>query len=237
MLSWTRDGGGCASGASFVQVVCHGVWGRRGEGRRSGERGEPSSERRRPLRGQVCHLPWCGRHSEAGLRAERGTQHESPRVAEGENGRPGAPVDPRGEGGNDDEPLQGKAFGGGDRVPRRLHPLLRPCQVATPMRRPAMRQHRTAKAARGRRSEVKPDEAANSGAKLDPDAAAAPGSGVFGLSTAPAASRFVVVPVPFEATTSYGGGGGGGPGPALRPRQHGRRDARCTCGASEAGAS
>ncbi len=79
-----------------------------------------------------------------------------------------------------------------------------------------MRQHRTAKAARGRRSEVKPDEAANSGAKMDPDAAAAPGSGLFGLSSAPAASRFVVVPVPFEATTSYGGGTASGPASILR---------------------
>lgn len=46
---------------------------------------------------------------------------------------------------------------------------------------------------------------------FDPDAAAAPGAGIFGLPFAPADSRVVVLPVPFEATTSYGGGTSGGP--------------------------
>ena len=40
---------------------------------------------------------------------------------------------------------------------------------------------------------------------FDPDAAAAEGSGIYGLPFTPDASRVVVVPVPFEATTSYGG--------------------------------
>ena len=46
---------------------------------------------------------------------------------------------------------------------------------------------------------------------LDPNAAAAPGSGVFGLFDRPKDSRIVLLPVPFEATTSYGGGTAGGP--------------------------
>jgi agmatinase len=46
---------------------------------------------------------------------------------------------------------------------------------------------------------------------LDPNAAAAPGSGVFGLFDRPKDSRVVLLPVPFEATTSYGGGTAGGP--------------------------
>lgn len=41
---------------------------------------------------------------------------------------------------------------------------------------------------------------------FDPSAAASPDSGIFGLSTSLDESRVVVVPVPFEATTSYGGG-------------------------------
>jgi hypothetical protein len=36
----------------------------------------------------------------------------------------------------------------------------------------------------------------------DPDAAAT-GDGLFGLSTAPSDARIVVIPVPFDATTSY----------------------------------
>ena len=37
------------------------------------------------------------------------------------------------------------------------------------------------------------------------------GSGIYGLPFTPEESRVVVVPVPFEATTSYGGGTAGGP--------------------------
>lgn len=50
---------------------------------------------------------------------------------------------------------------------------------------------------------------------FDPDAAAAPGAGIFGLPFTPAESLVVVVPVPFEATTSYGGGAANGPAAVL----------------------
>lgn len=46
---------------------------------------------------------------------------------------------------------------------------------------------------------------------FDPSAAAAPGSGVFGLPHGEAEAAVVLVPVPFEATTSYGGGAARGP--------------------------
>jgi len=46
---------------------------------------------------------------------------------------------------------------------------------------------------------------------FDPDAAAAEGSGIYGLPHGPAEARVVIVPVPFEATTSYGGGTSAGP--------------------------
>jgi agmatinase len=46
---------------------------------------------------------------------------------------------------------------------------------------------------------------------FDPDAAAAEGSGIYGLPHGAAEARVVIVPVPFEATTSYGGGTAGGP--------------------------
>ena len=46
---------------------------------------------------------------------------------------------------------------------------------------------------------------------FDPDAAAGAGSGIFGLPFTAEESRVVVVPVPFEATTSYGGGTSRGP--------------------------
>src|SRR3982750_996265 len=46
---------------------------------------------------------------------------------------------------------------------------------------------------------------------FDPGAAAPPDSGIFGLTTTLEESRVVVVPVPFEATTSYGGGTSRGP--------------------------
>src|ERR1044071_7868784 len=48
---------------------------------------------------------------------------------------------------------------------------------------------------------------------FDPDAAAGEGggSGIYGLPFTPEESRVVIVPVPFEATTSYGGGTSKGP--------------------------
>ncbi|MGZ5446129.1 MAG: agmatinase family protein [Thermoanaerobaculia bacterium] len=46
---------------------------------------------------------------------------------------------------------------------------------------------------------------------FDPDAAAGADSGIYGLPFAPEDSKVVIVPVPFEATTSYGGGTSSGP--------------------------
>jgi agmatinase len=46
---------------------------------------------------------------------------------------------------------------------------------------------------------------------FDPNAAAAPDSGIYGLPHAPEEARVVLLPVPFEATTSYGGGTQNGP--------------------------
>ncbi len=46
---------------------------------------------------------------------------------------------------------------------------------------------------------------------FDPDAAAAPGTGVFGLPFTEAESRVVLIPVPFDATTSYRRGTANGP--------------------------
>src|SRR6266568_2472418 len=48
-------------------------------------------------------------------------------------------------------------------------------------------------------------------ASFDPSAAALAGSGVFGLPHSEAEAAVVLVPVPFEATTSYGGGAARGP--------------------------
>lgn len=50
---------------------------------------------------------------------------------------------------------------------------------------------------------------------FDPDAAATPGSGVFGLVSTPEDSRVILVPVPFDATTSYRRGAAGGPAAIL----------------------
>ncbi len=58
------------------------------------------------------------------------------------------------------------------------------------------------RAARGARPSVR---------AFDPDGAAAEGSGVFGLPFEPEESAVVLLPVPFEATTSYGGGTSKGP--------------------------
>jgi len=52
--------------------------------------------------------------------------------------------------------------------------------------------------------------------RFDPDAAAAPGSGIFGLLHARADAEVVLVPVPFDATTSYRRGTAGGPEAILR---------------------
>src|SRR5687768_5614690 len=46
---------------------------------------------------------------------------------------------------------------------------------------------------------------------FDPSAAAGPDSGIYGLDSTPDAARVVLIPVPFEATVSYGGGAGHGP--------------------------
>ena len=50
---------------------------------------------------------------------------------------------------------------------------------------------------------------------FDPEAAAQPGSGIFGLPADAAAARVVLVPVPFAATVSYGAGAEGGPAAML----------------------
>ena len=46
---------------------------------------------------------------------------------------------------------------------------------------------------------------------FDPSAAASPDSGIFGLPHTPDEAHVVLIPVPFEATTSYGGGTSEGP--------------------------
>ncbi|MBX3203183.1 MAG: agmatinase family protein [Labilithrix sp.] len=70
---------------------------------------------------------------------------------------------------------------------------------------------------------------------FDPNAAAQPGSGIFGLPHSAEEALVVLVPVPWEATTSYGGGAAEGPRAILgasmqvdlfdldvdRPYQHG----------------
>jgi agmatinase len=50
---------------------------------------------------------------------------------------------------------------------------------------------------------------------FDPNAPASPGSGIFGLRSTPAEARVHLIPVPFEATTSYGGGTARGPAAIL----------------------
>jgi agmatinase len=50
---------------------------------------------------------------------------------------------------------------------------------------------------------------------FDPNAAAAPDSGLFGLNDTPEQAEVVVLPVPFEVTTSYGGGTARGPAAVL----------------------
>ncbi len=50
---------------------------------------------------------------------------------------------------------------------------------------------------------------------FDPNAAAGPDSGIFGLPHTPEEAKVVLLPVPFEATTSYGGGTSEGPAAVL----------------------
>lgn len=52
--------------------------------------------------------------------------------------------------------------------------------------------------------------------QYDPDAPAAADSGIYGLTSPPEESKVVVIPVPFEATTSYGAGAALGPEAVLR---------------------
>jgi len=51
--------------------------------------------------------------------------------------------------------------------------------------------------------------------KFDPDAAAPKKSGIYGLPFSPREAHVVIIPVPFEATTSYGGGTARGPAVVL----------------------
>jgi agmatinase len=51
--------------------------------------------------------------------------------------------------------------------------------------------------------------------EFDPDAAAAPDSGIFGLPYAPQEARVVCIPVPFDATASYRRGAASGPAAIL----------------------
>lgn len=52
-------------------------------------------------------------------------------------------------------------------------------------------------------------------APFDPDAAAQPGTGVFGLPHGPEQAGCILIPAPFDATTSYGGGASAGPAAIL----------------------
>ena len=51
--------------------------------------------------------------------------------------------------------------------------------------------------------------------KFDPNAAASPDSGLFGLPFTVDEAALVIVPAPFDATTSYGGGASAGPAAVL----------------------
>ncbi|WNG18159.1 agmatinase family protein [Cystobacter fuscus] len=53
-------------------------------------------------------------------------------------------------------------------------------------------------------------------AAFDPSAAAPQDSGIFGLPHTPEEAHVVLIPVPFEATTSYGGGTSDGPSAVLQ---------------------
>ncbi len=52
-------------------------------------------------------------------------------------------------------------------------------------------------------------------APFDPDSASAPGAGVYGLPFTADEAKVILLPVPFEATTSYGAGAANGPAAIL----------------------
>src|SRR5687767_7056178 len=62
---------------------------------------------------------------------------------------------------------------------------------------------------------AKKQKASPTPSQFDPDAAAVGAAGIYGLPFTPADSKVVVIPVPFEATTSYGGGTSEGPAAVL----------------------
>lgn len=64
-------------------------------------------------------------------------------------------------------------------------------------------------------SRAEPRPASNGARPFDPDAAAQPGAGIFGLPHAPEEAAVVVIPVPFDATTSYRPGTAKGPAAVL----------------------
>ena len=57
---------------------------------------------------------------------------------------------------------------------------------------------------------------------IDPDAAALEGTGVFGLPDEPERARVHILPVPFDATTSYRKGACDGPEAARRVKEKAR---------------
>jgi len=61
----------------------------------------------------------------------------------------------------------------------------------------------------------KPSPATGGSSPFDPDAAAQPGAGIFGLPHSPSEAAVVVLPVPFDATTSYRPGTARGPAAVL----------------------
>ncbi len=61
-----------------------------------------------------------------------------------------------------------------------------------------------------------PDDSAGPMASFDPNRAAAPDAGIFGLPQDPAGALVAIVPVPFAATVSYGGGAERGPDAVLQ---------------------
>lgn len=85
---------------------------------------------------------------------------------------------------------------------------------AAPMARAS--EHRSNRVRRSRRSPSRPAAPAATAvtAGFDPDAAAT-GDGLFGLDTRPEDAKVVVIPVPFDATTSYRPGTAAGPGHVL----------------------
>jgi len=64
-------------------------------------------------------------------------------------------------------------------------------------------------------STSQPRNRATAQLRFDPDAAAAKNSGIYGLPFTAKQAKVVIIPVPFEATTSYGGGTSRGPAAVL----------------------